>query len=198
MSACSLARATMFRTCARTITEWPEWIRQLRIASRELLPLSCLGTNFLSPPCWDSSAFACNLQEAWLCFPSDKIVNGSTRRAMNHLCVLNGFGEGREASPGQFRLGCIQKSVYKEICLHMFQQTLANFLARKVCCLLDLPAVAVSEAELTLAIECLRKGRMHESMQCIKTGPTAGPHPVDTTNLLFSLACSDATLRVTL
>lgn len=63
------AASALFRTASKTLTSWPEWIRQLEVASAEHLP--CAVSPSLSPSFWDSPPIACNLREACLGFPSD-------------------------------------------------------------------------------------------------------------------------------
>ena len=50
----------------------------------------------------------------------------------------------------------------------MFKHRLASFVSDKVESLLDLPPGSIDESEFAGVLLCLRKGRMHEAMQCFK------------------------------
>ena len=72
--------AALTRTSLKTISEWPEWVKQLQFAFNEFTALGLLrrpGQTALSqaklcPDYWDSSPIALNLRDAYDGFPHSK------------------------------------------------------------------------------------------------------------------------------
>ncbi len=69
--------AALTRTAMKTITEWPEWVKQLQFAFNEFTALdnlrrpgqTILHQAKLCPDYWDSPPIALNLRDAYEGFP---------------------------------------------------------------------------------------------------------------------------------
>ena len=72
--------AALITTALKTISEWPEWVKQMQFAFNEFIALNHLRnpgqTTFsqakLCPDYWDSSPIAFNLRDAYDGFPHSK------------------------------------------------------------------------------------------------------------------------------
>ena len=64
---CACASA-LFRTAAKTVVTWPNWIRQMKEATKEHLPAVREIKEMDYPDFWDSPSFAHNLAQAFVGF----------------------------------------------------------------------------------------------------------------------------------
>ena len=65
------AAAAMFRTASKTLATWPQWLSQLKAASKEAGPIAQWICSNYSPSFWDSTPIASNLSDAFHGFPGD-------------------------------------------------------------------------------------------------------------------------------
>ena len=112
--------AALFRTAAKTVPSWPEWIRQMEIAAKAHLPLQSIGTGKLCPDFWDSASIAQNLQGAFQGFAADRKLATAGKAILQYYLDKN---HGRHPRPGDriFREDHpLQKEVYKMIMENLF------------------------------------------------------------------------------
>ena len=126
--------AALTRTALKTITHWPDWIKQLTFAHNEFLALDRLrapGQQKLSqarlcPDYWDSQPIVLNLRDAYEGFPFSKNWSEGGAFVNNKLLVLN---KNRPISPGcdfikNFK--SLQKLIYNEYMQCKFNLDLAS------------------------------------------------------------------------
>ena len=72
--------AALTRTALKTISDWPDWVKELQFAHNEFIALDhlrqpgqkTLSQTKLCPDHWDSSHIALNLRDAYEGFPHSK------------------------------------------------------------------------------------------------------------------------------
>jgi len=82
--------AALFRTAAKTVDSWPQWIYQMKVAAEEHLSLVINNSSFQFPGCWDSPSYAHNLQVAFEGFSSHPKFKGAGRAIRAQFTSDNG------------------------------------------------------------------------------------------------------------
>ena len=126
--------AALVRTALKTITSWPDWIRQLEIAAEQWLPLEPLVRKKLSTNCWDSPPIACNLREASLGLPlhhqwsealADMFCSQNTNAQVGVLLT-------KYECPNPSDRVKIQKALYNQLASHRFGYSLDDTIMKRL------------------------------------------------------------------
>ena len=57
--------SALYRTAAKTLPSWTQWIQQMEVVAADLLPMACVHNNILYPRFWDTRSVAQNLKYAF-------------------------------------------------------------------------------------------------------------------------------------
>ena len=150
--------AALVSTALKTITSWPDWIRQLAVAADQWLPLEPLVREKLCTNCWDSPPIACNLREASLGFPN----HHQWSKALADILVSPKFR-------APFDSVNIQKAVYNQLVSHRFGYSLDDTIMRRLTKLFHPFTLDFKNSIILERCWCiLRKNRVSDVIKVLK------------------------------
>ncbi len=169
--------AALTRTALKTITHWPDWIKQLTFAHNEFLALDHLrapGQQMLSqaklcPDNWDTQPIVLNLRDAYEGFPFSKSWREGGAFVNNKLLVLN---RNQPINPGcdflkNFK--CLQKLIYNEHMQCKFNLDLTSHMQNRLDDMFHPYTVPWHTLQFSQALACVKALHPGNALKIIKT-----------------------------
>jgi hypothetical protein len=104
--------SALYRTAAKTLPGWTQWIRQMEIVATDLLPAAFVHRNILYPEFWDTKSVAQNLQYAFEGFEKhSNLLQGERKSSRSILPTIMGSSLLLEIPIGFASMACKSRHI---------------------------------------------------------------------------------------
>ena len=124
--------SALFRTAFRTVTTWPTWLEQLKVAAERWQPLRPYVLNDMSPDFWDNIPIAANLATAYGGFLDDQRWIQGTTELLQFLASKNAGSVPMPGSSEALRIGEVQKKHYNLLVKSHLGSCVGDFIERRL------------------------------------------------------------------
>ena len=151
--------ATLYSAARKTIVSWPEWCRQVKLAASEFLNASRLSQGLFFPDCWDSTPYACNLQEAYSKYPHFPFLTPGINNAIQEI---------REAPSNDTQ--SLQTITYKNLLASAFRLNVVNeTIFKRVRTIFQPYDISETGIDINSALSICIGLQKHDAMRILKT-----------------------------